>query len=320
MFTMSLQFVQLFPQSRVGFKRICRTRAGSTAMDRHTDNKQRRSLEAMKTRINLISCTTILALGLVMATGQAQACKCGDGYYDPNPACNEMCDDGNLIDGDGCSSTCQSEPKCGDGVLDPGEACDDGNNMDGDGCSAACTIEAFCGDGNLDPGEECDDGNRMDGDGCDSNCKVEPYCGDGKLDPGEECDDGNNVNGDGCSEKCEVEHMGGEGCTPGYWKQAHHFDSWVGYNPNDLFSSVFEDAFPGMTLVQVMWNGGGGLNALGRHTVAALLNAASGDVDYGATPADVISAFNAVFPGTNGQYTTLKNDFAADNQSSCPLN
>jgi len=32
-------------------------------------------------------------------------------------------------------------PFCGDGVLDPGEECDDGNNIDGDGCSAACRIE-----------------------------------------------------------------------------------------------------------------------------------------------------------------------------------
>jgi len=37
---------------------------------------------------------------------------------------------------------------CGDGVLDPGEECDDGNNIDGDGCSADCTLECeyegFC--------------------------------------------------------------------------------------------------------------------------------------------------------------------------------
>ena len=38
----------------------------------------------------------------------------------------------------------------------------------------------------------------------------------------------------------------------------------------------FDDAFPGMTLLEVLSQGGGGLNALGRHTVAALLNAASG--------------------------------------------
>jgi cysteine-rich repeat protein len=100
-------------------------------------------------------------------------------------------------------------PVCGDGKLDEGEECDDGNNVDGDGCSAECTIEPFCGDGNLDPGEECDDGNNEDGDGCSANCTVEPFCGDGNVDPGEECDDGNNVDGDGCSAICEDEKIPG---------------------------------------------------------------------------------------------------------------
>ncbi len=30
---------------------------------------------------------------------------------------------------------------CGDGNLEPGEECDDGNNLDGDGCSADCLLE-----------------------------------------------------------------------------------------------------------------------------------------------------------------------------------
>jgi cysteine-rich repeat protein len=32
-------------------------------------------------------------------------------------------------------------PVCGDGYLDEGEQCDDGNTVDGDGCSADCKIE-----------------------------------------------------------------------------------------------------------------------------------------------------------------------------------
>ena len=36
------------------------------------------------------------------------------------------------------------------------------------------------------------------------------------------------------------------------------------------------------------------------------------------TPAQVISAFNSVFPGTN--YETQKNIFAAANERGCPLN
>jgi cysteine-rich repeat protein len=31
--------------------------------------------------------------------------------------------------------------RCGNGVLQPGEGCDDGNNLDGDGCSATCQAE-----------------------------------------------------------------------------------------------------------------------------------------------------------------------------------
>jgi hypothetical protein len=110
----------------------------------------------------------------------------------------------------------------------------------------------------------------------------------------------------------------GEGCTPGYWKQSHHFDSWVGYSPNQAFSSVFEDAFPGKTLLEVLNLGGGGLNALGRHTVAALLNAASSGVDYDLTTAQVIAGFNGVFPG--GDYEGQKNIFEGFNQQGCPLN
>ncbi len=113
---------------------------------------------------------------------------------------------------------------------------------------------------------------------------------------------------------------GGEGCTPGYWKQEHHFDSWVGYSPNQLFSSVFEDAFPGMTLLDVLWQGGGGLKALGRHTVAALLNASSGGVDYEFTTAEVIQAFNNTYPAVGAGYEIQKNIFAQENERGCPLN
>jgi cysteine-rich repeat protein len=102
-----------------------------------------------------------------------------------------------------------TQPVCGNGVLEEGEACDDGNNVDGDGCSADCMIEKkpVCGDGVLDPGEECDDGNLMDGDGCSSMCTREKpcLCGNGVVDPGEECDDGNLVDGDGCSSTCTFE-------------------------------------------------------------------------------------------------------------------
>ena len=112
-----------------------------------------------------------------------------------------------------------------------------------------------------------------------------------------------------------------EGCTPGYWKQCQHFDSWPSpYRPNTLFSAVFDNAFPGKTLLQVLWQGGGGLYALGRHTVAALLNGQSGGVSYNLSAAQVISSFNAAYPGSATSYETLKNVFAGYNEQGCPLN
>lgn len=49
----------------------------------------------------------------------------------------------------------QLAPSCGDGHVDPGEECDDGNTVDGDGCSANCQDEStipgdFDGDGDVD--------------------------------------------------------------------------------------------------------------------------------------------------------------------------
>ncbi len=113
---------------------------------------------------------------------------------------------------------------------------------------------------------------------------------------------------------------GGEGCTPGYWKQPHHFDSWVGFSPGMQFSAVFDNAFPGMTLLQVLRQGGGGLKALGRHTVAALLNASNPAVAYDLTTGQVINLFNATYPGSKSDYNALKDFFEAFNEQGCPLN
>lgn len=185
-----------------------------------------------------------------------------------------------------------------------------------------------CGNGVVEAGEQCDDGNTNNGDGCSATCQVEPppppppVCPNGVVEPPEQCDDGNTVNGDGCSDICQVEPpVGSEGCTPGFWKQSQHFDSWPApFIPTTLFSTVFENAFPGMTLLQVLQQSGGGLKVLGGHTVAALLNAASPDVDYDLSQSEVINMFNAVFPGSNRDYGSLKNSVEAFNEQGCPLN
>ena len=64
-------------------------------------------------------------------------------------------------------------PACGNDVIDTGESCDDGNLIDDDGCSAFCQVEATCGNGTQDAGEGCDDGNNLSGDGC-ANCIIVP--------------------------------------------------------------------------------------------------------------------------------------------------
>jgi uncharacterized repeat protein (TIGR01451 family) len=107
---------------------------------------------------------------------------CGNGTLDPG----EQCDDGNLVDGDGCDSNC-TLTACGNGIVTSGEVCDDGNLIDGDGCDSNCTLTG-CGNGIVTGGEQCDDGNTIDGDGCSASCQVEVFCGNGIVDAGETCD------------------------------------------------------------------------------------------------------------------------------------
>ncbi len=116
---------------------------------------------------------------------------CGDGVVDPG----EECDDGNLIDTDTCTSTCEPAT-CGDGFVQPGEGCDDGNLDANDACEPDCQLPG-CGDGVVQGGEECDDGNMTETDGCTSLCK-KPVCGDGFQQAGEQCDDGNGITTDAC--------------------------------------------------------------------------------------------------------------------------
>lgn len=113
------------------------------------------------------------------------------------------------------------------------------------------------------------------------------------------------------------ETEGGEGCTPGFWRQPQHFDYWTGYSPSDDYDQVFGLAAGtyGATLLEAVWAGGGGVDALARHSVAALLNATSPDVDYPATEAEVIAAVQAAF--ASGDYEAQKDIFAGWNEFGC---
>ncbi len=146
------------------------------------------------------------------------------------------------------AATTQQPPVCGNGKLESGEICDDGNIVSGDGClgdcsavepnyacpipGQACVLTMVCDDKKITGTETCDDGNTTPGDGCSDTCQVEPgwacpivgaacraaKCGDGIIAGTEVCDDGNAVSGDGCSSTCQVEigwvcPTAGQACT-----------------------------------------------------------------------------------------------------------
>ncbi|HYC51767.1 MAG TPA: hypothetical protein VEB19_11710 [Gemmatimonadaceae bacterium] len=124
--------------------------------------------------------------------------------------------------------------------------------------------------------------------------------------------------------------MGGEGCTPGYWKQSQHFDSWTGLTPGQSVGSVFSNAalfdLDAYTLLQGLQSGGGGTlkdaaKTLLRAAIAAVLNANSANVDYYATSADIVAQVNAAL-ASNSRNTilALKDTLDLENNRGCDLN
>jgi hypothetical protein len=112
---------------------------------------------------------------------------------------------------------------------------------------------------------------------------------------------------------------GDEGCTPGYWKQPHHFDSWQGFTQSQKYEAVFGVNVPGNpSLLQALGMNGGGINALERHSTAALLNASSSGVDYPFTVAQVIAKVQSAV--ANGTIEATKNELEDANELGCPLN
>ncbi|HEV2148407.1 MAG TPA: hypothetical protein VGR37_13475 [Longimicrobiaceae bacterium] len=131
---------------------------------------------------------------------------------------------------------------------------------------------------------------------------------------------------------CSLQNTGGEGCTLGYWKQQHHFDSWVatGFAPAQTLESVFDvpDTFglDNVSLASALeFKGGSDATAAARlllkQAVAALLNAAHPDVDYELTTAQVIAQVNAALD-TRSRSTMLALASQLDgfNNAGCPLN
>ncbi len=86
---------------------------------------------------------------------------------------------------------------CGDGVMNGSEACDDGNLVNGDGCSSSCQITYQCND-NVD--NDLDNATDINDTGCHTDYNAtnissynatdddETYCGDSVCETGEACD------------------------------------------------------------------------------------------------------------------------------------
>jgi hypothetical protein len=128
---------------------------------------------------------------------------------------------------------------------------------------------------------------------------------------------------------------GGQGCTPGYWKQRQHFDSWTktGYTTGQLIGSVFTvpagyvlngQSEGSYTLLQgLSFQGGddasGKAQILFRAAIAALLN--SGALNYPMSGPDIVKAVNAAL--ASGDLTTIT-DLASKldgfNNGRCTLN
>ncbi|WP_338046387.1 hypothetical protein [Polyangium spumosum] len=128
-------------------------------------------------------------------------------------------DDYELADSAGAGGSGGAAQTCGDGVVDPGEGCDDGNDVDGDGCTS-CVVEVCytCTNNVGAPsictaktaGELCAAG-LCDGAGqcveclVNQHCGVDGYCFENKCNS---CDDGIK-NGDETDADC-----GGTHCQP----------------------------------------------------------------------------------------------------------
>lgn len=119
---------------------------------------------------------------------------------------------------------------------------------------------------------------------------------------------------------------GFEGCTPGFWK--NHPEVWYDYSPSDSFGSVFgvvieidlggQNSVTDPTLMQALEATGGGVNALARHAVAALLNADHPEISYPWSEGQVIGeVVAAILSGDEDEIEDLKDTLDDWNNLGC---
>jgi hypothetical protein len=123
------------------------------------------------------------------------------------------------------------------------------------------------------------------------------------------------------------------GCTPGFWKNnAKNWEhsAWENYVPGDFFNAVFgttievrgkgKTVISNPTLLQALEANGGGINALARHAVAALLNINNPDIAYPMTEGDLFAAVQAAIIAGEPDITDLKDQLDEDNNAGCTIN
>jgi len=189
--------------------------------------------ETCNTMTHVCRAGTMLANGTACGTGRVcrmgvcTTANCGNMVVDTG----EDCDDGNMVNGDGCETTCRftcimnsqcadtntcngtetctlATHRCAAGTaLADGAVCDaDMMPATRDICRTAMCRLSTCGDGFVDAGrgETCEPPTA----GCSPvTCTMAAVarCGDGIIQAPEECDDSNTTRWDGCSNVCRLE-------------------------------------------------------------------------------------------------------------------
>lgn len=88
---------------------------------------------------------------------------------------NFVVSDSGICDTEFDNKNVNTLPVCGNGVVESGEQCDDNNLLNEDGCSSTCQNE-FCGDNIIQTGL----GEQCDGEiNCDNNCQILPFISGG---------------------------------------------------------------------------------------------------------------------------------------------
>lgn len=115
--------------------------------------------------------------------------------------------------------------------------------------------------------------------------------------------------------------VGNQGCTPGYWKQDQHFDSWPVSLTTTFADAGFSFGFTG-TLLSGLQAKGGDVNALARHAAAAYLNSLASGVNFSLTTAEVIAIANGtgIYAGLSVEERKDLLEAANQGVGGCPLN